>query len=250
MNRSSLFYSSALVFALISLEAIARADFTTGMIARWTFNQGDERDLEDDVSKAKLEAGTVAAGMKPAHNADGTLSVPAEVFLRTPAIDHQKFPQLLKTATLWARLKIKPNETNTTFLMGLTNKDRPGDWTDQRLIALWRPKSEPPGLGVHANLEGTEIGMGPASVAVQPDTFVEIAIAFDSAVDSATLYVDGKPLVRKKSQGGVPLASFTHFMLGRLSAAAGAEMVLDEVRIYDTTIPADWIREIKAVAKP
>jgi hypothetical protein len=228
------------------LVPIARADFTAGMIARWTFNAPGEAALLDDSGKLKFETGLVAAAPKP-EATGGVLSIPPEVFLHVGGLSEAAFPQLKQTATVFVRLKLTPNAQNTTFLFGLTAGAKPADWSQLRLAAITRASSTPPSIGVHANLAEGEIGMAAASLPVEADKFVNVAITFDADLDAAVVYVDGQKIERRKAAGGKPLAGFTHFVLGRLSAAAGTAMTVDEVRIYDTVVPADWIGEITPV---
>lgn len=236
---------------IVSLLAAvsAYADFTNGLIARWTFNDSasETAALTDDIGQLVLKKGASGADQTLTLNPDGTVSLGAAVYLVCEAVNSgdAKFAGLKDGVTIWARFKYVDKMTEpVAFTYGLSNLNRAGDWANTVLIVLDNPQ----GLGNRGIcVDKKEFGMGSGWLPAKEGDFSEVALVFNGKTKKGSIVVDGKEQMR--NAGGAQLADFSSLMIGRLKATNGQKIVIDELRVYSNALSAEWIGEIEKVEK-
>lgn len=228
-----------------------KADFTEGMIARWTFNKSGEDAFRDDVHGALLavQATPASRDLQISTGSDGTISVLPLQFLCAAEINSETYPRLKSSATVWVRLRLDEIPTDhTSFLFGLVNGKWPFDWKDVSLVVVHRSIGDEAGLRVFGNLENTiPFGQGKNPLPDKAKQFITVVLTFDRPHQTMSIMVDGE--LRKVSKDRITdLSATTGFALGHLNPSGGVALTVDEVRIYDSAVKLEWIEEITPVA--
>ncbi|MFA6961670.1 MAG: LamG-like jellyroll fold domain-containing protein [Opitutaceae bacterium] len=240
---------ACLVFGTASL----RADFTEGLLARWTFNKPGKPLLLDDTHGIPfLAAGRSGFDRVVQANPDGSVTLAPGQFLTASELGAEKNPALQKSVTLWARLRIEPGpQQHTAFLMGLQRDPKPGDWENAAFVLVYRPQVMGAGAGLffYGNIDpGKPMGAGANHTVVEkPGQYVSAAIIFDGVRQTMSLVVDGEVQTVKK-EGARLLIPAGAFTIGHLQATGDTTVTFDEVRIYGTALSPDWIAEIEPVS--
>lgn len=241
-------FTAAVTFALLAAAAV-RADFTTNMVARWTFNDAkdESKALTDDVGGLKLIRQAIGQDTAFKLNSDGTVALGGGVILLCREINTQteKFSGLRSTVTIWARVRYTQNpKISPIFTMGLLNAVKPANWDQMTFTAFYKPE----GLGIYGIGKGPKntIGMSSGFLPYAKDGFSRIAITFSGERKEMLIWVDGQSAVRKKKEL-TELADFQGLAIGRLKEGAGQSMIVDELRIYSCTLSPEWLDEIEAV---
>ena len=241
MKRTALFAVVALFAATVS----ARADFTTGMLARWTFNNtsSEATAFTDDVAGIQFKKGVFGSDGIFQLNPSGSVQLGGAVALVADQINSssERFAKLGDSATIYCRIKYG-EPSDLAFNFGLVNATAPGDWAQLILTEL----STPNGIAVRAKGAGKqEAGMASGHLPPKQNDWSDVAIIFDGKAKKVRLYVDGKMAER-----GAPMAqldAFQSLMVGRLKQSNARRIEVDEVRVYDSALPAEWIAEIEPV---
>ncbi len=241
--KREMFVSLFLMFA----AGCAHADFTSGLLARWTFNDvsSETRVLIDDIAGIPLKKEFFGSDPLFQINPSGSILLGDGTYLLTGAVNSgsPRFARLLESGTIYCRIRYGKSD-GLAFHFGLVNAEKPGDWPQLVLTEL----SFPEGLAVRAKGSGTlEAGMGSGYLPAKKDGWSDVAIAFDGKARKVILYVDGK--VAERPAPMTRLDVFRSLMLGRLKQHGGSRIELDEVRIYDSALPAEWIAEIQPVVR-
>lgn len=242
MRRTALFFASAIFMTAVCTYA----DFTTGMLARWTFNDtsSEAAALTDDVTGIRFKKGVFGGDGAFELNPAGSVRLGGAVALVADGVNSrsERFAGLTESATIYCRIKYG-DPAELAFSFGLTNSLAPGDWAQLILTEL----STPNGLAIRAKGAGKlEAGMSSGHLPPRKDGWSDVAIIFDGKAKKIRLYVDGKMAERNSPM--TQLDAFQSLMLGRLKQSNSRRIEVDEVRIYDTALPAEWIAEIEPVS--
>ena len=238
-------YHIAIAAAILLGVCSARADFTTGMLARWTFNNAssEQAALSDDTGKVVLKKGIHGRDTAFSLNSDGTVTLGGADFLVADAVNSgsEVFGGLAGGGTIYCRIKYL-DAPETAFNFGLMNSLKPGGWPQLIFNAISTSK----GLAVRAKgPEKLEAGMGSGHLPVKNDDFSDVAIIFNGKAKKVQLYVNG--VMAERPSPMTSLDNFQSLMLGRLKEDCTRKIQIDEVRIYATPLSAEWIAEIEPV---
>ena len=120
------------------------------------------------------------------------------------------------------------------------NAVAPGDWAQLVLTPFFASE----GLGSRAKGPGKlETGMASGHLPVKVGEYANVAIVFNGKTKKVTLFVDGKTADRHSPM--TKLDAFQSLMIGRLKASSAQQMQIDEIRVYNTPLSAEWIDEIE-----
>ncbi len=224
-----------------------QADFTTNMVARWTFNNtsSEKAAFVDDVGGIELKKGVHGSDGSFSLNEDGSVTLGGAVSLVAEAVNSKSevFGKLGEGCTIYCRIKYLDNP-ELAFNFGLMNSIKPGDWRELIFSAIYTPK----GLAMRAKgPEKLEGGMSSGHLAVKKDDYSDVALVFNGKTKKIYLHVDGKAAERNTPMN--KLDDFQSLMVGRLKASNAQKIQIDELRIYSTPLSAEWIAEIEPVAK-
>ncbi len=242
MKKSGMM-AAALVLGVFS----AQADFTQGMLARWSFNDSssEENCLTDDVGGLVLKRSAIGSDPSFTRNADGSVTLGGGVILFSDAVNSasEKFAGLADGGTIWCRIKYLNAPANEPFFsFGLVNAVTPGDWAQLVLTPFFTSR----GIGSRAKgPEKLETGMASGHLPVTVGEYANIAIIFNGKTKKVTLFVDGKTADRHSPMP--KLDAFQSLMIGRLKASSAQKMQIDEIRVYASPLSAEWIDEIEPV---
>lgn len=238
-----------LIVAALALGiSSAQADFTQGLLARWTFNDtsSEAKALTDDVGGLVLKRGGIGRDQEFKLEAGGSVLLGAGVFLAADAVNSAsaKFGVLADGCTVWCRIQyLDFPESTPTFSFGLENSLKPANWAELILTPFYMPK----GIGVRAKgPEKLETGMASGHLAFNKDGYLNMAVVFDGKAKKLRLFVDGKSAERHSPM--TKLDAFQSLMLGRLKESSGQRVRIDEIRVYGAPLSAEWIDEIEPVA--
>ncbi len=224
------------------------ADFTQGMLARWTFNDqtSEEKTLTDDVGGLVFKRGAIGRDQEFKRNEDGSVLLGGGVFLVNDAINSasEKFAGLGESGTIWCRIKFLEFPDNTpTFSFGLMNSLKSANWAELVFSPFY---SNPTGLGFRAKgPEKLETGMATGHLAFNKEDYSNVAIIFNGKTKKVQLFVDGK--IGERNSPMPKLDAFQSLMVGRLKESSAQRMQIDEIRVYNTPLSAEWIDEIEPV---
>jgi hypothetical protein len=222
----------------------ANADFTRKMIARWTFNSIDKvKVLTDDTGKFKLAPVKLGKDSVVSFK-KGKVIVGRGIMLRCSEINNKNFPEMQKAVTIWARLKIAEVPGKDCFFLGLLDADKPADWKQQTLA--WRFTGQKILYSFGRNTKGRDFGNSTMWKYRKNTSYTTLAIVLDAKKKIVRLHVDGKS-VQKKVPYLNMLSSFKCFAVGRLKKHSAVKLEVDELRLYESVIPAEWIAEIEPV---
>lgn len=247
-NPHSTFRSRSLLgmvaLALFGGCVVAGEPMDKHLVARWTFNSGT---LKSDVGGYTLQSRDW--GSAPFLDlVDGKVRIGPGTLLVSDKINSTDLPKLGETLTIWIRLRIETPIVNDASFCGLRDQVEPGGWNNLVFCGLGQP-GQPDHTSLFARFH-TKAKFGRSSTLpeLKPGAFHDIAMVFDGYGKTITYYVDGQELSGKHGDA-TALDAFNNFAIGRLSAsAASPEMVVDEIRIYNTALNAQWIGEIEPVA--
>ena len=138
MNCKSLFFTLGLLYA-VSL----RADFTSGLVARWSFNDSSSEEalLTDDIGGVRLKKSIFGKDdffhVEPA----GTIQLGGAIVLAANAVhsDSPRFAKLSETCTIYCRIKYL-DYPELSFPFGLMNSVQPADWAQLIFDGISTPK--------------------------------------------------------------------------------------------------------------
>lgn len=85
--------------------------------------------------------------------------------------------------------------------------------------------------------------MASGHLPVKVGEYANVAIVFNGKTKKVTLFVDGKTADRHSPM--TKLDAFQSLMIGRLKASSAQQMQIDEIRVYNTPLSAEWIDEIE-----
>lgn len=237
----------AITAALLLGAGSLHADFTSGMLARWTFNDtsSEQAAFTDDVGQLQFKKGVWGKDT-------GFFAQPGR--LRNPRRRHLprrrrgQLPVGKICETGRRRHHLLPDQISglpeLSFPFGLMNSVQPADWAQLIFDGISTPK----GMAVRAKgPEKLEAGMASGHLPTSKDGYSDVAIVFNGKTRKLYLYVDGKWAERHAPM--TRLDSFQSLMLGRLKQSNSQKMQIDEVRIYATPLSAEWIAEIEPVEK-
>lgn len=233
-------FSGALLLACASLQA---QGLDQNLVARWTFKDGS---LTSDNGEYTFSEG----GRGTAEAANGSITLRDNKYLIVPDFTSEKFPDLKRNVTLWARLKFEelPAE-NEANVMSLQAGQKSGDWADMILSLLYRaagpqiPNAGFAFLGRAAN--DWEMGVGASRMLpATAGEFMNVAIVFDGAAGTASMWVNGVYATSAKAEVA-ELKDFGAFGIGQLKApGTPIAITFDEVRIYSVALDPQWLEEI------
>lgn len=223
----------------------AAAGLDDSLVARWTFKDGS---LTSDIGKFTFEE----AGKGYTESSPETITVRERGYLVCPDINNQKFPELGRSVTIWARLKFDelPGDNVTNFL-SLQTVSGPGSWSEMALSLLYRgpePDISTTGLVFLARLTEGELGVGVSRIVpVTPGEFLKVAIVFEGDNGKASMWINGQ-MVSSELRGNLELTGFASLALGQLAVPGPPiSITYDEVRIYSTVVDENWLAEIEPV---
>lgn len=223
----------------------AQADFTQGLLARWSFNDNsnEAKALTDDVGGLTMKRSAIGSDSKFKVNADGSVTLGGGVILFSDAVNSasEKFGVLADGGTIWCRIKyLNAPAGGPFFSFELVNAVAPGDWAQLVLTPFFASE----GLGSRAKGPGKlETGMASGHLPVKVGEYANVAIVFNGKTKKVTLFVDGKTADRHSPM--TKLDAFQSLMIGRLKASSAQQMQIDEIRVYNTPLSAEWIDEIE-----
>lgn len=225
----------------------AQADFTQGLLARWSFNDNssEAKALTDDIGGVTFRRRAIGADPAFKVNADGSVTLGGGTALVADAVNSasEKFGGLADGGTIWCRIKYLNSPANAPFFsFGLVNSLMPGDWAQLVLAPFFAPE----GVGSRAKGSGKlESGMASGHLPVKVGEYSNIAIIFNGKTKKVQLFVDGKMAERHSPME--KLDAFQSLMAGRLKASSAQQMQIDEIRVYGAPLSAEWIDEIEPV---
>lgn len=260
MTRST-FLASGLLSTSMAFGAQA------GLVAQWTFNDGDSGDLDAQVGGFSFaEAVSTLPDRTTTYNADGTLTLGTGQMLVASGINSTDMSSLQTNNTIWLRMKVEANGSaptaSSSFLAGLLNATAPADWAQFTLAA--RHGSSNNVNGYAYSTVGANEFYSPHQTL--PSGFFSLALVFDDGVDSSgtasptqstvRVYLDGNQVATTRSV--TSLQAFQSLAIGRLKSAlpsgdpAPSQPILsfDEVRVYDTALSTSELDQITAVPVP
>ncbi len=239
----------ATMIALLCGICSAQADFTTGMLARWTFNDtsSEQAAFTDDVNKVVFQKKVHGSDNLFSLNADGSVTLGGANYLVADAVNSESeiFGKLSEAGTIYCRIKFlnKPEQI-PVFNFGLMNSKTPGDWAQLIFNDIWTPQ----GLAIRAKgAEKLEAGMASGHLPVKENDYSDVAIVFNGKTKKVYLYVDGKMAERNSPM--TKLDNFQSLMIGRLKMSNAQRIQVDEIRIYANPLSAEWLAEIEPVEK-
>ena len=237
----------AITAALLRGAGSLHADFTSGMLARWTFNDtsSEQAAFTDDVGQLQFKKGVWGKDTAFSLNPDGSVTLGGGIYLVADAVNSrsEKFARLADGGTIYCRIKYL-DYPELSFPFGLMNSVQPADWAQLIFDGISTPK----GMAVRAKGPGKqEAGMASGHLPTSKDGYSDVAIVFNGKTRKLYLYVDGKWAERHTPM--TRLDDFQSLMLGRLKQSNSQKMQIDEVRIYATPLSAEWIAEIEPVEK-
>ncbi|MBN2641901.1 MAG: hypothetical protein JXR78_09620 [Victivallales bacterium] len=230
--------------AFLCLIFGVKADFTRTMVCRWTFNAaGEAKALTDDVSGFKLIKTGAGKDQTMLFN-KGMVELGSGTMLAVYEINSnsEKFSGLKDKITIWMRFKFasKPN----TFFMGLLDSDKPADWGQQTFTAMVSDKEQ---LRLFAtNSQKKHFGFGSKQPIIKENEFVTLAICYDRSKKTVTIITNDKAETKNFNEADA-LASFRCLAVGKLKVHLGLKIVIDELRVYNSIVPPEWISEIEPV---
>lgn len=233
----------AVCFAVLSSEV--RADFTHGMLARWTFKEKGDAGLKDDVSGLSLTKSGVG-GNQTYVIENGSVSLKTGMMLKCSELNSNKYPGLKENVTIWARLRFDDQApaSNITFFVGLINSENPANEWNLQTLSLNHRKGK--GIGIESWMKGAKYGIKSSNIQVKAQEFVEVAITYSGSRREIELLVDGKT-VATRSGGFKELNDFKSLAIGRLFVHGYANMTFDEIRVYSKAVSGEWLGNIEAV---
>jgi hypothetical protein len=261
---------SIAVLGTFLLATTAQADYTTDMVAQWTFNDGtlnssvydSDGDGVSDMTKALQpfsEDGTTDITFANDGVTDAWATIPSGDAL-WDVLDTSSgsaFEDLAASGyTVYVRLSHGSVETSGAIMYGLSNdpgeaQPRDTDWTDMGQVLSvddladnrWRSRVTTDVQNRSRTIDGT----------APVDTFYDTAI-FGTDSDGT---VDFGAYANGGSFNGTNDTSFDDKPLGALVVGTGDwsvgdafEIVVDEVRIYNAKLTAEQVGQIEAVAVP
>lgn len=232
------------VVLLTSLSTYAQG-LDQSLVAKWTFKDGSLKSDFGDFVFDELGNGEVEAGAT-------SVTLRGHKYLITPEVSSDKFPDLKKSVTIWARLKFDelPAE-NEANVFGFQAGQKAGDWADMVLSLVYRapsPEISDPGFAFLAHTpDPKELGVGRSRM--QPATageFMNVALVFDGVTGMASMWVNG--VFASSQPSSVPeLVDFGSFGIGQLKApGTPITITFDEVRVYSVALEPQWLEEISA----
>lgn len=237
----SSFIASLLFFATFT-PAIAASGLDQYLVARWTFNDGSLESDRGGHLLAKRDFGRAST----LEFTDGAARLGPGALLLCETINSHAHPKLAEATTIWARVRIDEPAQLDCFLFGFRDTAAAGDWKNMTLAAMSRP-TPTDATGFFSVLKsGAQVASGSRVLPVEAGRFVSIALVFDGAAKRITYLVDGTPVLSGHREA-TSLGEFTNLAVGRLKAAAGVAMTVDELRVYSVALSPEWVADIKAV---
>ncbi len=220
-------------------------DLEQNLLAKWTFKNGS---LKSEVGDFTLIEGGRKGTVEPG---DGSVTLRDHKYLIVPEICSATYPDLAKGITIWARMKFDefPVEHEAN-VMSLQSVPKDGSWDSITMALLYRGTDDGnsnPGLGFLAKLPNdVELGVGPSRFyPVAAGEFFNVALVFDGAAHTATMWVNGHPVTSERRDAET-LKEFAAFAIGSLTAQGHpCTVTFEEVRIYSTVLGPQWLDEIK-----
>jgi len=237
---------------LALLLPAAKADYTNGLLARWSFNNTNNPLVSDDGKYAFSKGGT-GSNITLATNADGSISLGSGMLLFCTNLNSSAFPQLNTNVTIWARMRYDQSPPATyQFTYGLAGYTN----TSSAASISFAEEQIPSGGGEIAagnvgNITGTN-SFGAATAlppTPSPGVYANFAIVFqqtDATHYNYQLNLNGSNLTRSVSvAAGAPatLSPFACLALGRLYNNGATAMTFDEVRVYQASLTPDQISQ-------
>jgi lysophospholipase L1-like esterase len=235
------------VFFVASSVGIAKADFTNGLLAKWTFSTGTPSDLTSDNGEFTLVEGGTGSGMTTTYNRDGTISLGAGRELLCTTLNSAAYPELRTNITIWAKMRYDTapgsSQLHNFGLMGTL---------PALAFSQFHNFSSGETLGGYVSDGRTATNsFSITSGLPTPATgqFANYAVVFqktDASHYTFKLNLNGTELTASASVGTAPstMDSFIAFALGRLQSSVGVGLTFDEVRVYDEGLTADKIAQI------
>lgn len=236
----------------------AHADYTEGLVARWSFNKGNASDLISDVGNYTLTPSGVGANQTLTYNNDGTISLGSGMGLFATGINSTDLPALQNGVTIWVSYTYTDfSGTSGRGLFGLVNATAPitgasSDEFTSNLTAVFQRVNTANRTGrFYGRLEGgTQITPGGSEFLQIPESgAIASAIVFDGGVNYFNYINGAKGGERSLTDTQTTLNVFQSFGIGRLVQSGGSEgtITIDEIRIYEGALSVEQLNQISPI---
>jgi hypothetical protein len=225
--------------------SLSAADPDQSLVAKWTFKNGSLTSIPGNISL------TASRPFTP-KSQKGTITLSDRQYLIADGVTAEKFPALTKAVTIWARIRMDALPTDYEInLLGLQDTADAGDWSNMVFSLLYRPIGGDviqSGFSfLNRTSTGTELGVGSSRFQPAPvGEFIDVALVFDSAFNSASMWVDGV-LVTSRHHDAIALKAFGGFGIGQLKSPGSLMGVTtyDEIRIYSRALSEKELTALK-----
>ena len=224
---------------------LSAADPDQGLVAKWTFKNGALTSTPGNIALSSSRPLTPKSDK-------GFITLANRQNLITPALSSEKFPDLAKEVTIWARIRMDALPTDYEInILGFQDTPEAGDWSNMVFSLLYRPVGGDVTQSGFSFLcrtsNGTELGVGSSRFQPAPvGEFVDVALIFDGGLNRASMWVDGV-LVTSRHHDAIALKTFGGFGIGQLKSP-GTLMGLttfDEIRIYSRALGEKELAALK-----
>jgi hypothetical protein len=242
----NLLHSALLIAGLAFLAApLSAAAPDNDLVAQWTFKNGSLTSTPGDVT-------LVASKYDAPKSQSGTLTLGGRQYLITPEISSEKLPGLTLAVTIWARIRMDALPSDYEInLLSLQSRPSSGDWSNMVFSLLYRPVGgdvTQSGFSFLARPD-SNIELGVGSSRFEPAVlgeFVDVALVFNGAENSASMWIDGI-LVSSKHHDATVLRAFEGFGIGQLKSPGSIMGIttFDEIRIYSRALTERELAALK-----
>ena len=234
---------------LALLLPAAKADYTNGMLARWSFYTGS---LNDNVNGLVLKTNGTGAGQTKVFNTNnGSVVLGPGMELIATNINSTAYPALKNGVTVWVNMELTNTPDNLSYLLGLVNASNTTAASGDMTMGLLENVVVATGYwGV--SFKNTIVGSQSGTSLHPLNQFAAVAMVFTNAnTQSATFYLNGTAAGTASYPGNAfPLQDFKGFALGRLLNSpgnSGGNMMFQEARVYNAALTPAQVASIVPV---
>ena len=239
-----------LIVACLALMApAAKADYTNGLLARWSFYTGG---LTDSVNGFVLKTNGTGTGQTMVFNTNnGSVVLGPGMELIATNINSTTYPTLKNGATVWVYMEVTNTPDNLSYLLGLVNANNATAASGDMTIGLMENVIVTTGYwGV--SFKNTIVGSQSGTSLHPLNQFAAVAIVFTNATtQTATNYLNGTAVGSATYPGNTfPLQDFKGFALGRLLNSfgnSGGNTIFQEARVYNAALTPAQVASIVPV---
>ena len=234
---------------LAFLVPAAKADYTNGLLARWSFYTGS---LNDSVNGFVLKTNGAGTGQTLVFNTNnGSVVLGPGMELIATNLNSATYPALKNGVTVWVNMEVTNTPDNFSYLLGLVNASNTTAASGDMTLGLLENVVVGAGYwGV--SFKNTIVGSQSGTSLHPLNQFAAVAMVFTNAsTQSATFYLNGTAMGTASYPGNTfPLQDFKGFALGRLLNAtgnSGGNTMFQEARVYNAALTPAQVASIVPV---